>query len=83
VRVCRGGKEWSKKFADADDRDPANGTDILDYWQAIDECKRRTDAGKPTADNTVKAAMGAFKTNLEDRKLAAALKAARWARAQS
>jgi integrase len=67
VRVCHQGKEWTKKIADANDRDPPNGVDILDYWQAIDECKRLADAGKPTGDNMVRAAINAYKTNLEDR----------------
>jgi integrase len=66
VRVCRVGEEWTRRIADADDRDPANGGGIMDYWQAIDECKRIADAGKPTAGNTVRAALDAKKANLEE-----------------
>jgi integrase len=69
VRVCStgGGEDWTRKIAFADDREPANGRDIMGYFQAIDECKRVADAGKLTANNTVRAALDAKKADLEDR----------------
>jgi hypothetical protein len=67
ARVCSNGKDWARKLAFADDRDPANGRDILDHRQAIDECKQVADAGKLTADNTVRAALDTYKADLKDR----------------
>src|SRR5260370_1612409 len=45
VRVVRGRVEWTDRFATTDDLEPANGRDVLSYWQAVDEARnlaRRT-----------------------------------------
>lgn len=40
------GGNWQKDFADADDYEGANGTAVLDYWQAQDMARRLARSGK-------------------------------------
>ena len=40
VRVVRGRVEWTDRFAATDDLEPANGRDVLSYWQAVDDLPR-------------------------------------------
>src|SRR5262245_64412933 len=39
VRVVRGRAEWTDRFATTDDLEPANGRDVLNYWQAVDQAR--------------------------------------------
>jgi hypothetical protein len=63
---------WLQKFADADDHDDANGSTILDYWQACDVARKlaRGDAvgevegGRPA---TVAEAVAAYERDLKAR----------------
>jgi integrase len=53
VRCADGhGSSWSKAFAVADDHEDADGTHVLDFWQAQDRARdlargRETDASRP------------------------------------
>jgi len=63
---------WLQKFADADDHEDANGSTILDYWQACDVARKlgRGDAvgevegGRPA---TVAEAVAAYERDLKAR----------------
>jgi integrase len=64
----RGG-EWLKKFADADDFEPADGKRVLTYGQAIDSARElvRGDVPNPSAPPTVKAALASYGDDLKAR----------------
>jgi integrase len=52
VRTANGkGGNWTKRVADADDYEDSNGSDILNWWNAIEAARRvargSADAGKP------------------------------------
>jgi integrase len=77
VRVANGqGGNWTKAIANADDFAEANGTAVLDYWQA--QARARTIAGasggEDGADNalTVTAALERYKADLAARSADAA-----------
>ena len=62
VRVADGrGGNWTKKVALADDHENADGTHILDWWQAIDAARKlargQDDSGRPA---TVGEAIASF-----------------------
>jgi hypothetical protein len=66
VRVADGrGGNWTKKVALADDHETADGTHILDWWQAIDAARKLArgsdDAGRPI---TIKEAVDAYERDL-------------------
>jgi integrase len=66
VRVADGkGGNWTKKVAVADDHENADGTHILDWWQAIDKARKLArgtdDAGRPA---TVSEAVDAYQHDL-------------------
>jgi integrase len=71
VRVVRGRAEWTDRFATTDDLEPANGRDVLSYWQAVDEARKLargtddvSDSSKPM---TVEDAIGVYEADLKTR----------------
>jgi integrase len=67
--VLGGGGGWLKKLAVADDLEPADGHNILDYWQAVERARdlaraKDTDSGKPV---TVDAALTDYAADLAAR----------------
>jgi integrase len=72
IRAADGrGQEWLKRFASADDFEPADGNAILSYSQAID-CARRLVRGGDEVENasqplTLKTAISAYEADLKAR----------------
>ena len=68
VRVTKDGGDWTKAIGKADDHDETKDhPDVLTYEEAQDEAKKIAKAGKPVGDNTVKAALDRYETDLERR----------------
>jgi hypothetical protein len=70
VRVVRGRVEWTDRFATTDDLEPANGRDVLSYWQAVDEARklaRGTDDAPDSKPMTVEDAVDAYERDLKTR----------------
>ena len=70
VRVVRGRVEWTDRFATTDDLEPANGRDVLSYWQAVDEARklaRGTDDAPDSKPMTVEDAVEAYERDLKTR----------------
>jgi hypothetical protein len=67
VRAADGkGSNWIKSLAVADDRENADGANVLDFWQAADKAKalargKDADAGRPA---TVSEALDDYETDL-------------------
>jgi integrase len=65
------GQEWLKKIGVADDHDPANGKEILNYTQAVDIARQLTQGGgeveNPSQPATLKAALAAYEADLTAR----------------
>lgn len=67
VRAADGkGGNWIKGFSIADDREDADGANVLDFWQAADRAKalargQDADAGRPA---TVSEALADYETDL-------------------
>src|SRR5438477_12821085 len=68
VRVADGhGKDWIRKFADADDHDEADGSRILTFWEAQDLAKTLARGNRATGDKkpiTVEEALHAYEKDL-------------------
>src|SRR5262249_35909915 len=67
--VPGGGGLWLKKIGIADDLEPADGVNVLDYWQASDRARdlaraRDADGGKSV---TVAEALAAYRNDLQSR----------------
>jgi integrase len=70
VRVVRGRAEWTDRFATTDDLEPANGRDVLNYWQAVDQARalaRGTDDVPESKPLTVEDALDAYERDLKTR----------------
>jgi integrase len=67
VRVTRGGEDWTERLGSADDYDAADGRGILTYDEASTKAKMVANAGKPATDNSVKAALDRYETDLRNR----------------
>src|SRR5262249_5764249 len=70
VRVVRGRAEWTDRFATTDDLEPANGRDVLNYWQAVDQARalaRGTDDVPDSKPLTVADALTAYERDLNTR----------------
>jgi len=71
VRVVRGRAEWTDRFATTDDLEHANGRDVLNYWQAVDQARalaRGTDdAPHDSKPMTVENALAAYERDLKTR----------------
>jgi integrase len=70
IQANGSGKESVRKFADADDREPANGTTILDFDQAMDEARKvaRGPDDPETANlDTIASALDAYSDDLAAR----------------
>jgi|EndMetStandDraft_8_1072994.scaffolds.fasta_scaffold67165_1 integrase len=70
VRVVRGRAEWTDRFATADDLELANGRDVLNYWQAVDQARalaRGTDDVPDSKPMTVADALDAYERDLKTR----------------
>jgi integrase len=70
VRVVRGRAEWTDRFATTDDLEPANGRDVLNYWQAVDQARalaRGTDDAADSKPTTVADALDAYERDLRTR----------------
>jgi hypothetical protein len=69
VRVTKDGGDWTKAIGKADDHDEVEDHPgpVLTYEQAQNEAKRVAGAGKPGGENTVKAAIDRYETDLENR----------------
>src|SRR5262249_41344235 len=71
VRVVKGRAEWTDRFATTDDLEPANGRDVLNYWQAVDQARalaRGTDdAPEDSKPMTVESALAAYERDLKPR----------------
>jgi integrase len=70
VRVVRGRAEWTDRFATTDDLEPANGRDVLNYWQAVDQARalaRGTDDVPDSKPMTVADALDAYERDLKTR----------------
>jgi integrase len=65
------GQEWLKKIGVADDRDPANGKEILNYTQAVDIARVLTQGGgeveNASQPATLKLALAAYEADLTAR----------------
>jgi integrase len=65
------GQEWLKKIGVADDRDPANGKEILNYTQAVDIARQLTQGGgeveNASQPATLKMALAAYEADLTAR----------------
>jgi integrase len=65
------GQEWLKKIGVADDHDPANGKEILNYTQAVDIARRLTQGGgeveNASQPTTLKGALAAYEADLTAR----------------
>ncbi|MCK1631207.1 site-specific integrase [Bradyrhizobium sp. 162] len=63
------GAYWTKRIADADDFDEANGKDILTFFEAQDAAKRlaRGDSGGDNAPISVDGALTAYEADLKAR----------------
>lgn len=64
------GAYWTKRIADADDFDEANGKEVLTFFQAQDAAKRLARGDNGTGDNaplTVDAALTAYEADLKAR----------------
>jgi integrase len=65
------GQEWLKKIGVADDHDPANGKEILNYTQAVDIARQLTQGGgeveNPSQPLTLKGALAAYEADLTAR----------------
>src|SRR5262249_7261544 len=66
VRDVRNDMDWTERLGGADDYDEANGRDLLTYDEALAKAKTVTNAGKPAADNIVKAALDRYETALQN-----------------
>jgi integrase len=67
--VLGGGGQWLKKIGIADDLEPADGVNVLDYWQATERARdlaraKDDDSGKPI---TVEAAIDVYRDDLRAR----------------
>ena len=62
------GQEWLKKIGVADDHDPANGKEILNYTQAVDIARQLTQGGgeveNASQPATLKMALAAYEADL-------------------
>src|SRR5262249_5511201 len=70
VRVVRGRAEWTDRFATTDDLEPANGRDVLNYWQAVDQARplaRGTDDAPDNKPLTGVDALDAYERDLKPR----------------
>jgi integrase len=70
VRVVRGRAEWTDRFATTDDLEPANGRDVLSYWQAVDQARalaRGTDDVPDSKPMTLEDAVAAYERDLKTR----------------
>jgi len=70
VRVVRGRAEWTDRFATTDDLEPANGRDVLNYWQAVDQARalaRGTEDVPDSKPMTVEDALAAYERDLRTR----------------
>jgi integrase len=70
VRVVRGRAEWTDRFATTDDREPANGRDVLNYWEAVDQARvlaRGTDDVPDSKPMTVEDALDVYERDLKTR----------------
>ena len=65
------GQEWLKKIGVADDHDPANGKEILNYTQAVDIARQLTQGGgeveNASQPATLKVALAAYEADLTAR----------------
>ena len=65
------GQEWLKKIGVADDHDPANGKEILNYTQAVDTARQLTQGGgeveNASQPATLKGALAAYEADLTAR----------------
>ena len=68
VRVADGhGKDWIRKFADADDHDEADANRVMTYWQAQDAAKAFARGNDGTGDDkplTVEGALNGYEKEL-------------------
>src|SRR5262249_53998550 len=46
VRVLKGGQEWTRRIADADDYDESNGCTVLDFFEAQSKARELAGAGR-------------------------------------
>jgi integrase len=70
VRVVRGRAEWTDRFATTDDLEPANGRDVLNYWQAVDQARalaRGTEDVPDSKPMTVEDALETYERDLKTR----------------
>jgi integrase len=70
VRVVRGRAEWTDRFATTDDVESANGRDVLNYWQAVDQARalaRGTEDASDSKPMTVADALDAYERDLKTR----------------
>jgi integrase len=67
--VLGGGGQWLKKIGIADDVEPADGVNVLDYWQAIERARdlARTREGDSSKLISVAAALDAYAADLRTR----------------
>jgi len=72
IRAADGrGGEWLKKFGVADDHEPADGKQVLNYTQAIDAARKLVRGGgeveNPSQPLTLKGALAAYEADLKAR----------------
>jgi hypothetical protein len=67
VRVVRGDEDWTERLGTADDYDEADGKNVLTYWQAQDRAREQARVGKAMGDDTIKARVEQYKTDLVNR----------------
>src|SRR6516164_10387611 len=72
IRVTRGGKDWAKAIGTADDFDLADGTTVLDFWQAQDWARAAASEGRARDGSddrplTISGALGRYAADLKIR----------------
>ena len=70
VKAANGkGGYWTDAFAHADDIEAANGSDVLDYWQAVDRARglARSNSGAGDKPITVAEAVNQYEADLRTR----------------
>src|SRR6516164_8831675 len=72
VRITRGGVDWAKAIGAADDFDNADGTNVLDFWQAQDWARAAASEGRARDGSddrplTISGALGRYAADLKIR----------------
>jgi hypothetical protein len=68
MRVADGKRgNWLRSFGSADDFNEADGTEVLDFWQAQDKARSLARGGKPAEPVTIQQALDRYEGDLQTR----------------